>query len=100
MIRILLITLMFAASPALAEDLPLPPIPPDNPPVDESAPVPNFDARAPLPPSSEQASVNVKLYRADPPDPSLGFLPGSRFQNSEDRKPIQTPGFSVTVPLK
>jgi hypothetical protein len=91
---------MFLAGPALAEDLPLPPIPPDNPPAGDTAPVPNVDARAPAPPSSEQASVNVKLYRADPPDPSLGFLPGSRFQNSEERKPIQTPGFSITVPLK
>jgi hypothetical protein len=99
-IRVLLIGLIFAASAARAEDLPVPPIPPDNPPVAESAPVPDVDARVPLAPVSEQASVNVKLYRADPPDPSLGFLPGSRFQDSEERKPIQTPGFSVTVPLK
>ena len=32
--------------------------------------------------------------------PSVGFAPGSRYQTTEDRKPIQTPGFSISVPLK
>lgn len=100
MTRTLWLCLMLAGSPALAEDLPLPPIPPENPPIAEAAPTPDIDARPPVAPLSEQASVNVRLYRSNPPDPSLGFAPGSRFQTSEDRKPIQTPGFSVTVPLK
>jgi hypothetical protein len=98
--RRLLISLMFVTGPALAEELPVPPIPPDHPPIGDTAPVPDVDARAPVPPSSEQTSINVKLYRSDPPDTSLGFLPGSRFRNSEERKPIQTPGFSITVPLR
>ena len=98
--RMLLISLIFAAGSALAEDLPVPPIPPDQPPAGDIAPVPDIDARMPVAPVSEQASVNVKLYRSDPPDTSLGFLPGSRYRNSEERKPIQTPGFSVTVPLR
>nr|WP_294507307.1 hypothetical protein [uncultured Rhodopila sp.] len=98
--RILLLCLIIAGSPALAEELPVPPIPPANPPIDEAAPTPNVNAQAPVAPASERASVDVKLYRSNPPDPSLGFAPGSRFQTAEDRKPIQTPGFSITVPLK
>jgi hypothetical protein len=100
MTRMLWLCLMIAGAPAFAEELPLPPIPPESPPIGEAAPTPDVDARAPLTPASEQASVNVRLYRSNPPDPSLGFAPGSRFQTSEDRKPIQTPGFSVVVPLR
>jgi hypothetical protein len=84
----------------VADDLPVPPIPPLNAPLAEIAPVPNADARAPVAPEAESATVDVKLYRARLYDPSLGFAPGSRYQTAEDRKPIQTPGFSISVPLK
>jgi hypothetical protein len=85
---------------ATADELPVPPIPPaDRPPAD-IAPVPNVSAQAPVAPASEEPSVDVKLYRAKPYDPGLGFTPGSRYQTNEDRKPIQTPGLSISVPLK
>ncbi len=100
MTRILWLCLMVIGSPAFAEDLPVPPIPPDNPPIAEAAPTPDIDATVPSTPASERPSIDVRLYRSNPPDPSLGFAPGSRFQTAEDRKPIQTPGFSVTVPLQ
>lgn len=97
----ILLAMFFASGPAaLARDLPVPPIPPEHASVGETAPVPNVDARAPAVPTSEAASVNVKLYREKLYDPSMGFTPGSRYQSSEDRKPIQTPGLSVSVPLK
>jgi hypothetical protein len=92
-------SLLVAAS-IVAQDFPVPPPPPANPPVDEAAPVPNVDARAPVLPSSEQPSIDVKLYRAQPYNPSQGFAPGSQYQSNEDRKPIQTPGLSVSVPLQ
>jgi hypothetical protein len=95
-----LIGLLLSGSLAFADELPVPPMPPDNPPADDTAPVPNVDARAPMVPLSERPSVDVKLYRSSPPDPSLGFAPGSRYQSTEDRKPIQTPGLSVSVPLR
>jgi hypothetical protein len=98
--RILLILILMSGSAAFAEDLPVPPLPPDNPPLDQSAPVPNRDARVPFVAGSDRAEVNIKFYRADPPDPSLGFAPGSRFQSTEDRKPIQTPGFLISVPMQ
>ena len=100
MTRTLLVCLMILGSPALAEELPIPPIPPENPPMAEAAPTPDFDARAPVTPASERPSVDVRLYRSDAPAPGFGFAPGSRFQTAEDRKPIQTPGISVTVPLR
>jgi hypothetical protein len=98
--RILVILIMMAGSAAFADPLPVPPLPPDNPPLEQSAPVPNPDARAPLIPTSEHAQVAVGFYRFNPPNPSMGFAPGSRYQTSEDRKPIQTPGFSVSVPVQ
>ena len=95
-----LLALLAASSGAVAEDLPVPPIPPLTGHRSEAAPVPDVDARGPIVPTSDKPSVNVKLYRAEMYDPGVGFTPGSRYQTSEDRKPIQTPGFSVTVPLK
>jgi hypothetical protein len=88
------------AHAAIADDLPVPPIPPAHPPPGEIAPVPNIDARGPVTPPSEEPSIDVRLYRAGLFDPSQGFTPGSRYQDSEDRKPIQTPGLSISVPLK
>jgi hypothetical protein len=85
---------------ALAENLPVPPIPPEHPPVAEVAPTPNVDARAPVAPASASPTFDVRLFRASPYDPGMGFAPGSRYQTSEDRKPIQTPGVSISVPLE
>ena len=95
----LLIVSLAMGGPALAQNLPVPPVPPADAPADE-APVPNIDARPPAARSSDGPSVDVRLYRSKPYDPSLGFAPGSRYQSTEDRKPIQTPGISVSVPLK
>jgi hypothetical protein len=98
---VLALTLMMGiGSAAIADNLPVPPIPPNIPPIADAAPVPNLDAEAPITPSSGSPSVNVRLYRARMYDPSVGFVPGSHYQSTEDRKPIQTPGFSISVPLK
>lgn len=95
----LLFTLM--AGSALADNtLPVPPVPPEHPPAADGAPVPDIDARAPIAIAEQKPTVDVRLYRAKTFDTSMGFAPGSRYQSSEDRKPIQTPGLSVTVPLK
>jgi hypothetical protein len=101
MTRLLLLTAMLACGGAArAEGLPVPPVPPEHPPLSDAAPVPNVDAEAPIAPDSDSPSVNVRLYRARMFDPSAGFTPGSRYQSTEDRKAIQTPGFSISVPLK
>jgi hypothetical protein len=85
---------------AMADDLPVPPIPPQQDVLAEIAPVPNADARAPVVEEAEAPTFDVRLYRAKLHDPSQGFAPGSRYQDTEDRKPIQTPGLSISVPLK
>jgi hypothetical protein len=95
--------LLLSLAPVIAsraDDLPLPPVPPFPAPNTETAPVPNRDAFAPLAPLSQAPNLNLKLYRSEPPDPSMGFSPGSRYQSSEDRKAIQTPGLSLSVPLR
>ena len=99
--KLALLTAFIAIAPfAMAGEYPTPPIPPEHPRLAEAAPVPDVDAAAPVTPASDKPSVFVKLYRNRMYDPSVGFVPGSRYQTSEDRKPIQTPGFSVSVPLK
>jgi hypothetical protein len=92
--------LLILGSGAKAEDLPVPPVPPDHPAVAQAAPIPDIDAEAPAAPESDKMSVDVRLYRVKLYDPSLGFAPGSHYQSTEDRKAIQTPGFSVSVPLQ
>ena len=82
------------------KDFPVPPIPPDHSSLAETAPIPNADAQAPAAPQSTSASVDVKLYRMRPYDPSYGFAPGSRYQDNEERKPIQTPGLIISVPIQ
>jgi hypothetical protein len=96
-------TLVGAAGVGGAADhgsLPLPPVPPDRLTMAEDAPVPDTDVRAPASIQAQGAKVSLEMYRASRFDPSLGFAPGSRFQTAEDRKPIQTPGVSVRIPLK
>ena len=92
--------LMMLPLGALAEDLPVPPIPPDHPSTGDIAPVPDPDIHAPITPVSNSPSVDIRQFRNRPYDPGQGFPPGSRYQTSEDRKPIQTPGLSVNVPLQ
>jgi hypothetical protein len=97
----LLLMLFVALAPrAWADTLPVPPIPPLQPLAEAGAPVPNPDVRAPNPEVSEQPRVDVREFRSIPYDPGVAFGPGSRYRSSEDRKMIQTPGLSISVPLK
>jgi hypothetical protein len=79
--------------------MPVPPIPPPHPPADQSAPVPNRDATGPLTPASQGPRVTLQDFRADRLRQGLGYTPGSQFETSEDKRPIQTPGLTVQVPL-
>jgi hypothetical protein len=40
------------------------------------------------------------MFRKGTPDPSLGYATGSRFQDNEERKVIQTPGVRLRVPIE
>ena len=86
-----------AASPA--PPLPIPPIPPANPPIDHSAPMPDRDFQAPSD-ANQGVRVSVQDFRIQRFYQGLGYTPGSHYETSEERKPIQTPGVSLQVPLQ
>jgi len=91
---------LLAAGAAPAPSLPEPPIPPAHPPLDQSAPVPDPNMLAPRDASSGGTQVSVTDFRYNNQDRSLGYARGSQYQSSEDRRPIQTPGLTVRVPLQ
>lgn len=95
-----LIALFATAGASPPPPLPVPPIPPADIPSDSSAPVPDRDIRAP----SDSASLGVRVrpedFRVDRFYSGLAFSPGSRFSTSEEKRPIQTPGVAVQVPIQ
>ena len=94
-----LFLLLASVGAAPAPSLPVPPIPPQQLPMAQSAPIPNPDARAPLDRSSGGPQVGLTDFRLARDNQSLGYTPGSQFQTSEDRRVVQTPGLTVRVPL-
>jgi hypothetical protein len=98
--RGLALLLLFTATGAgPAPTLPLPPVLPEHPRTDQTAPIPNPDARGPRDAASIGTQVQVTDFRASRQNQSLGYSPGSQFQTGEDRRSIQTPGLTVRVPL-
>ena len=87
-----------AASPS--RSLPIPPIPPAYPPADQSAPMPDRDLLAPVLPSLLSQRVTVHDFRARRFQQGLGYAPGSQFESDGDKRPIQTPGLTVRLPLQ
>jgi hypothetical protein len=98
---LLLSLLLTAAGPrgAPAPPLPVPPIPPAHPPTVQRAPVPDPNLVAPLS-GSLLPDVKFQDFRASQYSTSPGYAPGSQFQTSEDKRPIQTPGLTWKVPLQ
>jgi hypothetical protein len=63
--------------------------------------MPNRDAVGPLTPAENGPKVQLKDFRAGPFQQSgLAYSRGSQFQSDEDKRPIQTPGLTVRVPLQ
>lgn len=85
--------------PAVAQTLPIPPIPPLHPPASDLAPVPDRDIRPPVS-APEGVRLRPEVFSAARPETSLAFSPGSRYQASDERAPLQTPGLRMTVPLR
>jgi hypothetical protein len=88
-----------AAAPA-PRRLPLPPIPPPRPPAEQVAPTPDRDAKAPWVPTETSVRVVPQDFRVRSFNQGLGYVPGSQFRTDEDKRPIQTPGLSLQVPLQ
>lgn len=80
--------------------LPLPPPLPADPPTDEVAPMPNDSVSFPANSGPAQSTFALRIYRMRSYSTGDGFIPGSAYESPEDRKPMQTPGFMVTVPLQ
>jgi hypothetical protein len=80
---------------------PTPPIPPADIQQVGLAPVSDRDARPPSDPNSApHTKVSVTDFRLPKPDAADGFPYGSRFRSPQDARPIDTPGFAVTIPLR
>jgi hypothetical protein len=85
----------------LSRRIPIPPVPHANTPLTGAAPVPDRDAQ---PPPGPNASPHTKVTPTDFRLPNInadaGYPSGSRFRSPQDTQPIQTPGFTVTIPLR
>ncbi len=78
---------------------PLPPLPPTHAPAGEPAPLPDTDLSQPTP-GAETATFHVRVFSLDEHDAGLAFIPGSAYPAPEDRKPMQTPGVTVSLPMQ
>jgi hypothetical protein len=97
---LILLGLLTAAAPAMAESLPVPPIPPESPHLAAAAPLPDFASQAPAAPASKQVSVDMHFYSIGTSDPSMTVASGSRYQWSDNRRPLEPPGVMATVPFE
>jgi hypothetical protein len=89
------------AKAVLSRRTPVPPIPHASTQLATPAPMPNRDARPPPDPnSSPHTKVSVTDFRPPKVDTDAGFPYGSRFRSPKDIQPIQTPGFTVAIPLR
>ncbi len=95
-----LLALIVTAGAAPRRSLPVPPLPPAHPPTDQSAPLPDRDFQAPHEADPQGPQVGLRDFRIRRYDDSPGYAPGSHFETSEDKRPIQTPGLTVRVPLR
>lgn len=80
--------------------LPKPPPLPADPPMDEAAPVPNANVMIPGGHDAASTEFALRIYPMRQYGTSDAFPPGSAYQSPEERKPMQPPGFIVTVPLQ
>jgi hypothetical protein len=80
--------------------LPLPPPLPTDPPADEAAPMPDEALRSPGRTVRDATGFALRMYPMQDLGTGEGFIPGSAYQSPEQRKPMQTPGFMVTMPLQ
>jgi hypothetical protein len=94
------VTLLATTGAGPSRNLPVPPIPPPHPPPAQPAPMPDLDATGPGPSGSQGPRVMLQDFRIDRFYQGLGYSPGSHFETSEDKRPIQTPGVTVQLPLQ
>lgn len=78
--------------------LPLPPTPPKHIPAGDAAPVPDrllsYDRGA------RSTEFHLRIFSLQEHDSGVAFIPGSAYAAPEDRKFMQTPGFTVSLPMQ
>lgn len=80
--------------------LPLPPPLPTDPPTDQAAPVPDANIQTPNRTGPGGTAFALRVYPMQQLTTAEAYPPGSAYESPEQRKPMQPPGFMVTVPLK
>jgi hypothetical protein len=90
-----------APAPA-EEELPVPPMPPDEPPADVAAPVPNADLSAPTPEGTTGPSLRATLNERPLNLPGGDPVPGTVYRSDQEQKHqfIPNPGVQLVVPLE
>lgn len=84
---------------AAAPSLPLPPTPPADPSLGEPAPVPDADV-LPRGATDQGVQVNLRMFTMREYGAGAAYIPGSAYQSPEERKAMQTPGFTVSMPVR
>jgi len=86
----------------LEENLPVPPIPPDSPPIDVPAPVPDTNLQAPTTPAEEGPVLKPVLNARAPTLPGGDPVPGTLYRSDQEQKRqfIPNPGIQLIVPLQ
>jgi hypothetical protein len=91
------------AVPVVTEpDLPVPPIPPEFPPGDTAAPVPDIDVSPPAPLTENGLSVHPTLNQGMREYPGGDPVPGTLYRSDQvqRRQFIPNPGIKLVVPLE
>ena len=86
--------------PNPADDFPIPPIPPEHPPTDQSAPVPDTSLTAPLgPPPSQGAQLRPDFFGRKLYNNGQGYVPGSTIEGQQEQREKPIPGVNLKLPL-
>jgi hypothetical protein len=85
----------------LSRKTPIPPNPPPSARLASPAPVPDRDAQPPPDlNSAPHTKVSVADFRPPKTDTNAALPYGARYQSPDDQRSIETPGFTVTIPLR
>jgi hypothetical protein len=94
-----LLILFTAGANAREPPLPVPPIPPAEPPA-VAAPIPDLEALAQYSDMRRSAvTLDVGINHRQAPAQGLGYAPGAHYQLDNDRRWLALPGVMVHVPL-
>ena len=87
-----------SAKAGLSRRTPVPPIPPAGAQPAKPAPMPDRDVQPP--PDLPHTKVTPTDFHLPKVDADAGYPYGSQHRSPEDMKPIDTPGFTLTFPLR